>query len=88
VPTSNPIEVDDVALVGADVCRAGHTGARVRLRAFRENPRTGETEPTTEFDAVYVAIDADREPTPVPELTVPDEEGERLRREALAGEDD
>jgi acyl-CoA hydrolase len=32
---------------------------------------------------VFVAIDENNEPVPVPELTVATEEGERLREEAL-----
>ncbi len=81
-----PIQVGDAALVEAYVYAAGRTSVRVRLRAARENPRTGETEPTTESYAVYVAIDGDREPVPVPALTVDSEEGAALRDDALAGD--
>jgi acyl-CoA hydrolase len=35
---------------------------------------------------VFVAIDEDRESTPVPELTVSTERGEALRAEALTDE--
>ncbi len=58
----------------------------MRLRAAREDPRTGATEQTTESYAVYVAIDEDRNPVAVPALTVAGPEGERLRDRALAGE--
>jgi acyl-CoA hydrolase len=81
-----PIPKGDTALIRAYVYAAGRTSVRVRLKAFREDPQTGETELTTESLFVYVAIDDDLEPTPVPELTTDTEEGERLRREALDAE--
>ena len=87
VEFKRPIPVGETALVEAYVFDAGRTSVRVRLRAARENPRTGEREPTTESYAVYVAIDDDREPTPVPDLTVGSERGERLRVQALDGAD-
>jgi len=83
-----PIPVGETALVQAYVYAAGETSVRVRLKASRENPRTGETELTTESYFVYVAIDDDQEPTSVPELTVGTERGERLRETALEGEEE
>lgn len=81
-----PIPVGDTALIRAYVYDAGETSVRVRLKAFREDPQTSETELTTESFFVYVAIDGDHEPAPVPELTASSEEGERLREEALDSE--
>jgi acyl-CoA hydrolase len=87
VEFKRPIPVGETAVIEAYVYAAGRTSVRVRLRAARENPRTGEQKPTTESYAVYVAIDEDREPTPVPDLTVDSERGERLRDEALDNEE-
>ncbi|WP_424004004.1 acyl-CoA thioesterase [Haloarcula salina] len=81
-----PIPVGDNALVEAFVYDTGETSVKVRLRASREDLRTGEREPTTESYSVYVAVDDDGTPVPVPELTVDSERGERLRRRALDGE--
>ncbi|RDI70426.1 acyl-CoA thioesterase [Halopelagius longus] len=81
-----PIPRGDTALIQSYVYDAGRTSVKVRLKTFREDPQTGEREPTTESYFVYVAIDDVRDPTPVPELTVNSEKGERLRDEALAGE--
>ncbi|NEU57270.1 acyl-CoA thioesterase [Halorussus sp. MSC15.2] len=81
-----PIPVGETALIQAYAYGAGETSVRVRLKAFRENPQTGETELTTESFFVYVAIDDDHEPSPVPELTVNSEKGERLHEQALEGE--
>ncbi|MFC4245806.1 acyl-CoA thioesterase [Natribaculum luteum] len=81
-----PIPVGDTAFITAYVYDAGETSIKVRLRVYRENLRTGEQEKTTESYFAFVAIDDDGSPTPVPELTVSSAEGERLRREALEGE--
>ncbi|PSQ23460.1 acyl-CoA thioesterase [Halobacteriales archaeon QS_8_65_32] len=81
-----PIPVGKVALIESYVYAAGTTSVRVRLQAFREDPRTGEAEETTESYFVYVAIDEDRTPTPVPDLTVSSAEERRLREEATDGE--
>jgi len=81
-----PIHVGDITLIESYVYRAGRTSVRVRLKAYRENLQTGECEETTGSYFVYVAIDEDDKPSPVPELTTATEEGERLREEALTGE--
>jgi len=83
VDFKRPIPVGETALIQAYVYETGHTSIRVRLRAFREDPRTGETELTTESYSIYVAIDENREPTAVPELAVSTDRGEKLRQTAL-----
>lgn len=86
VDFERPIKVGDIALIEAYVYRAGRTSVRVRLRAYREDLGTGNRELTTESYFVYVAIDDDREPTTVPELTTDTAESEHLREEALDGD--
>ncbi|MCL7417760.1 MAG: acyl-CoA thioesterase [Halalkalicoccus sp.] len=86
VDFERPIQVGDVALIEAYVYEAGTSSVKVRLQTSREDLRTGNAEKTTESYFVYVAIDEDRSPTSVPDLTVGSERGERLREEALAGE--
>lgn len=88
VDFEQPIQVGDTALIESYVYRAGETSVRVRLQTYREDLRSGKREKTTESYFVYVAIDDERTPTAVPDLTVTSEEGERLRAEALAGEED
>ena len=83
VDFKRPIPVGETALIQAYVYETGHTSIRVRLRAFREDPRTGETELTTESYSIYIAIDENREPTAVPELAVSTDRGEKLRQTAL-----
>ena len=76
-----PIPVGDTAVIEAYVYDSGRTSVDVRVRASRENPRTGETQRTTDAHFVFVAVD-DGAPVAVPDLTVATDEGERLRDEA------
>ncbi len=85
VDFEKPLAIGDIALVEAYVYAAGRTSVRLRVRAFGEDPLTGETELTTESYFVFVAIDDNGKPTPVPDLEVSSEEGERLQRAGLDG---
>jgi len=77
-----PIPVGDIALTEAYVYDAGRTSVKVRVRAERENPITGETKLTTEGHFVFVAV-IDGEPTSVPELAVETDAERELRDIAL-----
>ncbi|ELZ35051.1 acyl-CoA hydrolase [Halogeometricum pallidum JCM 14848] len=81
-----PIPRGDAALIESYVYAAGRTSVKVRLRVFREDPLTGDTELTTESYFVYVAVDEDGEPTEVPELETNTEYGRELIETALEGE--
>jgi acyl-CoA hydrolase len=80
-----PIPLGDVALVEAYVYDAGETSVRVRVRASREDPRTGEVERTTASCFTFVAVDEDGRPVPVPDLAVETEEERELRAQARSG---
>lgn len=82
------IPLGQTCLIQAYVYDAGETSIRVRLRAFRENPRTGESELTTQSYSVYVGIDEDHDPARVPDLTVSTDRGADLREAALDGVED
>ena len=84
VEFARPVPVGGTALVDAYVYETGTTSVRIRVRCYREDLRTGETELTTESYFVYVAVDEDRTPTPVPALTVETDRGRELQEEALA----
>ena len=81
-----PIPRGDVCVVESYAYATGETSVRVRLRAYRESPRTGEREQTTDSYFVFVAVDDDMNPTTVPELTVEGERCRELKEAALAGE--
>jgi len=83
-----PVPTGDTVVIQSYVYDAGETSAKVRLKAFRENPRTGERERTTESYFVFVAVDEDGRPTGVPELTVEGERCRELRQAALDNEGD
>lgn len=82
-----PIPQGDTCVISAYAYETGRTSIRVRLQAFHEAPRTGDREQTTDSSFVFVAVDDDGTPTPVPDLAVDTERCERLREAALAGED-
>lgn len=77
-----PVPVGDILVVEAYVYDTGRTSMTVRLRADREQPSTGERVRTTESDFVFVALDDEGSPTPVPELTVESDRGQELQAAA------
>ncbi|MXV61530.1 acyl-CoA thioesterase [Natronorubrum sp. JWXQ-INN-674] len=81
-----PIGIGDTALVEAFVYDAGRTSVHVGLRAWREEPRSGQAERTTESSFTFVAIDEDGSPVPVPTLSVDTDRGRELRERMLERE--
>jgi len=81
-----PIPQGDTCIVESYAYATGRTSIRVRLRAYREFPRTGEREQTTDSYFVFVAIDEEKRPVEVPELRVDSERCRALRDAALEGE--
>lgn len=79
-----PIPLGQTALIEAFVYETGETSVWVHIHVSREDPRTGETETTTEARFKFVALDDNGEPTTVPSLTVETERGTELRSEARA----
>jgi acyl-CoA hydrolase len=82
-----PIPRGDVCVIEAYAYATGRSSVRVRLRAFREDPRTGEREQTTDSYFVFVAVDDGGSPVEVPTLTVDSERCRELQAAALAGEE-
>ena len=78
-----PIPQGDTAFIRAYVFDHGRTSISVRLRAFRERPRSGERELTTESVFLFVAIGEDGTPTAVPTLTVESDRDKELRDAAV-----
>ena len=83
-----PIPRGDVCVIKSYAYATGKTSIRVRLQAFREDPQSGEREQTTESYFVFVAVDGEMRPTPVPDLEVGSGRCRELRETALAGEDE
>ncbi|AWB26642.1 acyl-CoA thioesterase [Halococcoides cellulosivorans] len=80
-----PVPEGEICVIESYVFRAGRSSIDVRLRAYREEPRTAEREQTTDSYFVFVAVDEEMQPTAVPELTVESDRCERLQRDALDG---
>ncbi len=78
-----PICIGDNALVEGYVYDVGETSVKVYLQAWREEPRTGVTEKTTDSTFTFVAIDGAGKPQPVPDLVVESERGEELQSRAI-----
>jgi len=83
---SRPVPQGDTCVIESYAYATGRTSIRVRLRAFREDPRTGGREQTTDSYFVFVAVDEELSPTTVSDLTVETERCRELRDAALEGE--
>jgi acyl-CoA hydrolase len=81
-----PVPQGDTCVIESYAYATGRSSIRVRLQVYRENPRTGEREQTADSYFVYVAIDEEKTPVEVPELTADSERCRELRDEALDGE--
>ncbi|NPA90321.1 MAG: acyl-CoA thioesterase, partial [Chloroflexi bacterium] len=76
-----PIYVGNLVIVKAMVNWVGRTSMEVGIRVEAEDPMTGERTHTNSAYAVYVALDEQGRPRPVPPLIIETEE-ERRRWEA------
>jgi acyl-CoA hydrolase len=83
-----PIPVGATAVIRSYVYEAGTTSVKVRIEAFREEPRTGERKKTTESYFVFVAVDEDGKPQEVPQLTTNTERAKMLEKKGLKGQSD
>lgn len=81
-----PVPQGDTCIVESYAYDSGRTSVKVRLKAHRESPRTGEREQTTDSYFVFVAVDSEGKPTPVPELRVDSERCRELRDAAFEKE--
>jgi acyl-CoA hydrolase len=63
-----PIFVGNLVLCNAELTYAGRTSMEVRVEVIAENPLLGTSTISNIAYLVYVAIDANGQPTPVPEL--------------------
>lgn len=73
-----PIRVGDALALEARVVRVGRTSMTIGVQVFREYLPTGKQELATSGTFIFVAIDPDGRPTPVPPLhTGPEDDGGR-----------
>lgn len=79
----NPIRIGEVITLKASLNRAFHTSMEIGVKVFSEDILTGEKKHTTSAYVTFVALDAERRPTPVPPVICETEEDRRRYREAL-----
>jgi len=77
-----PVYVGDVVTVKATVNEAFTTSMEVGVRVEAENLQTREVKHTSSAYLVFVAMDADGEPRPVPPLEPQTDEERQRRQEA------
>ena len=75
-----PIRVGDLVTFTAEVSFVGRTSMEAEVSVIAENPITGECTHTNTAFLVYVAIDDEGNPTPVPAL-IAENDAERIRLE-------
>lgn len=78
----SPVHVGNVVACHASLNWVGHTSLEVGVRVVAENPLTGDCTHTNTAFLVYVALDDDGRPTPVPPLILETEEDQRRWAEA------
>lgn len=77
----SPVEVGQLVTMDAKVTYVGKTSVEVSVRVLAEDPVAGTVTHTNSAYLVYVALDEDLRPTPVPSL-LPESEQERAQYEA------
>lgn len=79
-----PIHIGEVVTFKAELTYVGRTSMEARVEVVAENPLTTEKRQSNTAYLVYVALDGDGKPTPVPQLRL--ETDEQIARAAAAKE--
>jgi uncharacterized protein (TIGR00369 family) len=75
-----PIRIGDLVIITAEVSYAGRTSLEAEVNVTAENPVTGECTYTNTGYFVYVALNQEGKPVPVPPI-IPQTDAQRLRME-------
>jgi len=78
----NPIKIGDLVLLNAEVTYTGRTSMEAEVQVQAENPITGERTNTNTAYLVYVALDDQGKPTPVPSIKAETEDEKRKMESA------
>jgi len=79
-----PIRIGDLITLTGMVTLTGRTSLEAVVSVTAENPLTGTKTHTNQATLVYVALDADGKPTPIPPVFAETEEEKKLQKEARA----
>lgn len=77
-----PIRVGNLVTLSGELTWVGRTSMEVRVEVTAENPLTGTVTMTNTAYLVYVALDPDGRPAPVPELVFETDEQRKRAAEA------
>ncbi len=77
-----PIKIGDLIILNAEVTYTGRTSIEAEVQVIAENPVTGERTHTNTAYLVYVGLDDDGNPAPVPPLVAETEEDEQRMEQA------
>ncbi len=77
-----PIKIGDLIILNAEVTYAGRTSLEAEVQVLAENPVTGERTHTNNAYLVYVALDDDGKPTPIPPLKAETDDEKRKMEQA------
>jgi len=78
-----PIRIGDLIILNAEVNYAGRTSMEAEVQVLAENPVTGERTHTNTAYLVYVALDDDGKPTPIPPLKAETQDEKRKMTDAI-----
>ena len=73
----NPVRMGEILIIQAKLTWVGRTSMEVMVESFAENVQSGEKILANRSYVIYVALDDDGKPVPVPELEL-NTESERL----------
>lgn len=79
-----PIRIGDLITLTGIVTFTGRTSLEAVVSVTAENPLTGDKTHTNQATLVYVALDAEGKPTPIPQVIAESEEEKKLQAEARA----
>ena len=77
-----PIKIGDLVTLNAEVTYTGRTSMETEVQVIAENPITGERTHTNTAYLVFVGLDDEGRPTPVPELILETEEEKQRMEQA------
>lgn len=82
-----PIRIGDLVILNAELTFVGRTSMEARVEVIAEDPVSGEQSRTNTAYAVYVALDDERNPRPVPRLLAETELQKRRMQEGKKRQD-
>ena len=80
---SRPVEVGDLVEATARVVHTGTTSMHIHVTVAAGNPKDVDLQPTTDCIMVFVAVDENGRPTPVPQLVAEDDHDREWQQSAV-----